>query len=143
MTPTPLDSPSLGDGRKPAINTHVRLFDLVRQQRSELHEADLITDEEYAWLSGAAPMANSKDGGSPSPRRLEDYDDIRAELTRLRAVNEGLEAIAELVRPRVEDEVKDGRGVMAVFDRARMEALAKALAQYDSARSRPPAKGQS
>ena len=60
------------------INTHVRLFDLVRFMRSELHRADLITDEEYSWLLYEAPMA--KGSGSPSPRRLDDYDEIRAEL---------------------------------------------------------------
>jgi len=57
------------------INTNVRLFDLVRVMRSELHEADLITDEEYSWLLSEAPMA--KGSGSPSPRRLEDYDRAR------------------------------------------------------------------
>lgn len=68
-----------------AINTNLRLFDLVRQMRSELHQADLITDEEYAWLSGWAAMAHSPDGGSPSPRRLEDYDRVRDELVALKA----------------------------------------------------------
>ena len=58
------------------INTNVRLFDLVRFMRSELHEAELITDNEYAWLCAEAPMAQGQ--GSPSPRRLEDYDEIRA-----------------------------------------------------------------
>lgn len=58
------------------INTNRRLFDLVRFMRSELHEADLITDEEYSWLLSEAPMA--KGGGSPSPRRLEDYDRVKA-----------------------------------------------------------------
>ena len=62
------------------INTNVRLFDLVRFMRAELHEADLITDEEYVWLCAEAPMAHSKQGGSPSPRRLEDYDDLHAQL---------------------------------------------------------------
>lgn len=41
--------------------------------------------------------------------------------------------IATLIRPRVQDEVKDGRGHMTTFDRARMEALAKALAAFDGA----------
>jgi len=62
----------------PSDITHVRLFDLVRYSRGYLHEADLITDDEYAWLCGA-PLA--KGAGSPSPRRLEDYDDLRAKLT--------------------------------------------------------------
>lgn len=64
----------------PDINTNVRLFDLVRQMRAELHEANLITDSEYAWLSGGADMAHCPEGGSPSPRRLEDYDDIKARM---------------------------------------------------------------
>lgn len=65
---------------KPAINTNVRLFDLVRYMRAELHEENLISDEEYAWLCAEASMANSPKGGSPSPRRLEDYDGIKQEL---------------------------------------------------------------
>lgn len=64
---------------KSDINTHARLFDLVRFMGSELHQADLITDEEYAWLCREAPMA--KGPGSPSPRRLEDYDDLRAKMS--------------------------------------------------------------
>jgi hypothetical protein len=63
---------------KPKINTHLRLFDLVRFMRAELHQADLITDEEYAWLCMEAPM--NQGAGSPSPRRLEDYDELRAKL---------------------------------------------------------------
>lgn len=69
----------------PPINTHVRLFDLVRYMRAELHDKDLITDEEYAWLCAEATMANDPKGGSPSPRRLEDYDKLRADLAALRA----------------------------------------------------------
>jgi hypothetical protein len=63
------------------INTNVRLFDLVRFMRSELHEAELITDEEYSWLLSESPMTKGK--GSPSPRRLEDYDEIRAKMKRM------------------------------------------------------------
>jgi hypothetical protein len=66
------------------INTHVRLFDLVRQSRATLHEDELITDSEYAWLCGNAPMAQGQ--GSPSPRRLEDYDEIRARMDRMEEV---------------------------------------------------------
>ena len=65
------------------INTHTRLFDLVRQMRTTLHAENLITDEEYEWLSGGAPLATAKTGGSPSPRRLEDYDDLRARIAAL------------------------------------------------------------
>lgn len=64
---------------EPTINTNVRLFDLVRHQRSALHKDGLITDEEYAWLCGSE-MAMSPQGGSPSPRRLEDYDHMRETL---------------------------------------------------------------
>lgn len=60
-----------------AINTNVRLFDLVRYMMAKLHEEQLITDSEYAWLCGGSDMANSPKGGSPSPRRLEDYDAMR------------------------------------------------------------------
>ena len=63
------------------INTNTRLFDLVRYMRFELHEAELITDEEYAWICAEAPMAKGQ--GSPSPRRLEDYDEIRAAARKL------------------------------------------------------------
>ena len=66
---------------KPPINTNVRLFDLVRYMRTELHEAELITDQEYFWLCAEAPMAKGQ--GSPSPRRLEDYDEIRAKMKRM------------------------------------------------------------
>lgn len=71
----------LANLEKPAINTNVRLFDLVRFMRAELHEAQLITDDEYTWLSADSPMAsNGPGGGSPSPRRLEDYDELRQRL---------------------------------------------------------------
>lgn len=46
-----------------------RLYDLVRQQRSELLEAELITLEEYAVLA---------DTNADAPRRLESYDEVRA-----------------------------------------------------------------
>jgi len=70
----------MSDTPMPQINTHVRLFDLVRYSRSSLHKDGLITDEEYAWLCADAPMATSPSGGSPSPRRLEDYDKLRRDL---------------------------------------------------------------
>lgn len=64
-----------------------RLFDLVRYQRSELHHASLITDEEYAELAMA---------GSQSARRLEDYDQVRAKITFLeRELAEKTEAARE------------------------------------------------
>lgn len=62
------------------INSNVRMFDLVRSARSELHEEGLITDSEYSWLCAEAELATSPECGSPSPRRLEDYDDLRTKL---------------------------------------------------------------
>jgi hypothetical protein len=94
------------------INTNTRLFDLGRQMRVELHRADLITDDEYAWLSGGSPMATSKDGGSPSPRRLEDYDELltknreqAAEIVRLRAAETAIDKPRWI---RVEDALPEG-----------------------------------
>jgi hypothetical protein len=73
------------------INSNVRLFDLVRYMRRELHEAGLITDEEYYWLCSSAPLARNPDlNGSPSRRRLEDYDDLRKQLTTLQQEHEEL-----------------------------------------------------
>ncbi len=51
-----------------------RMTDLVRYQRAELHEANLITDDEYAQLC-------SIDG---SRVRLETYDDLRDELAEVK-----------------------------------------------------------
>lgn len=65
---------------RPAINTNTRLMDLVRYQRSELLHAGLISEEEYEWLLNA-PSEGNHGQGSPSPRRLEDYDQIRERLT--------------------------------------------------------------
>lgn len=70
------------------INTNTRLFDLVRFMRSELHLAHLITNDEYAWLSYGSPM--NKGGGSPSVRRLQDYDNIRKELATVTAERDAL-----------------------------------------------------
>jgi len=72
------------------INTNVRLFDLVRYMRSELHEAELITEQEYGWLCAEAPMAKGQ--GSPSPRRLEDYDEIRARMKRMESALKSIAA---------------------------------------------------
>jgi hypothetical protein len=66
---------------KQPINSHRRLFDLVRFMRSELHEADLIDADEYAWLCSHEFKEDKGKPGSPSPRRLEDYDDLRTRLT--------------------------------------------------------------
>ena len=75
---------------KQPINTSLRLFDLVRFMRSELHEAELISDEEYGWLCYGSDMAVSPKGGSPSRARLEEYDEMRAELAALRTAGDAL-----------------------------------------------------
>lgn len=82
---TPPNPPEQTPEVKPAINTNVRLFDLVRYMRAELHEDELITDEEYGWLCAGSPMATSPKGGSPSRERLEDYDELRKQNAQLRA----------------------------------------------------------
>jgi hypothetical protein len=69
--------------KKQPINTHRRLFDLVRNCRARLHQEDLITDDEYAWLCSHEFPEDKGKPGSPSPRRLEDYDALRAQLAAL------------------------------------------------------------
>lgn len=85
---------------KPEINTNVRLFDLVRYMRSELHEAGLITDQEYDWLC-SSPMACSPKGGSPSSERLEDYDEIRAKMIAVAAERDSLRRENEELKARL------------------------------------------
>ena len=63
---------------------HQRCWDLLRQMRSELLDQNLISRNEYAWLASEAPYATGGDSsipgqGSPAPRRLEDYDHLRAQ----------------------------------------------------------------
>lgn len=82
----------MSDEKHP-INTHRRLFDLVRYMRSELHEAELIDEDEYAWLCSEAELA--KGSGSPSPRRLEDYDVLKDRMKRMEAALKPLAACAE------------------------------------------------
>jgi hypothetical protein len=45
---------------------HQRLWDLVRYERAELHDLDLITDAEYALLAE----------DHPAVARLEEYDHL-------------------------------------------------------------------
>lgn len=62
--------------RKPAFSTdYARMWDLVRHQRADLLDAGLITREEYGALALEEPGP-----GSPSPRRLESYDELRKQL---------------------------------------------------------------
>jgi hypothetical protein len=91
--------------KKQPINTHLRLFDLVRDQRTELHAAALLTDEEYAWLSYGSSQAHSKEGGSPSRKRLEDYDELKRDLAAARRDTERLDWTEKMVTqyPWIED----------------------------------------
>ncbi len=82
------------------INSNVRLFDLVRYMRSELHQAKLITDEEFTWLSALAELATSPEGGSPSPRRLEDYDGLRDRLASV------LDTLGSIARQKLSSEME-------------------------------------
>lgn len=75
---------------KPAYlaGDYQRLWDLVRYQRAELHEAGLITDEEYAVLVAGEP---SRPGtGSPSAQRLSSYDELRKALAAITAERDAL-----------------------------------------------------
>ncbi len=103
------------------IKTNKRLFDLVRYQRSELLEAGLITDDEYLYILADAPLAQG--AGSPSPRRLEDYDQVKAsymealelfERSKNTAVNKWVarlkvaeDALKEIAAQKLADEMDD------------------------------------
>jgi hypothetical protein len=86
------DTPNLSN-KTNAERINVRLFDLVRYMRSELHAENLITDDEYTWLC-LKEFPNDPKTGSPSPRRLEDYDQLRAYVSALedRMDSHGLQA---------------------------------------------------
>lgn len=68
---------------------NLRERDLLRYCRGELHVAGLVTDDEYAEMLGWSSAKAG--GGSHAARRLEDYDELRAEIDRL---HEGVELIA-------------------------------------------------
>ena len=59
----------------PSPFTNQRLFDLVRQQRIELRDAELISDEEYLELA--------KEHAAVA--RLENYGDLRERIRTLEA----------------------------------------------------------
>lgn len=61
------------EGKKEGEAHKLRLLDLVRYQRAELHEAGLITMDEYAMLAGE----------KGSRERLENYDDLRERIKTL------------------------------------------------------------
>ena len=62
--------------RDAARDEATRLRDLVRHQRGPLHDAELITDAEYAALAS--------DAGAVA--RLRGYDEVRREMDALRAL---------------------------------------------------------
>ena len=66
----------------PSPFTNQRLFDLVRQQRMELHNADLISDEEYLELAHEHSAV----------ARLEDYDAMRERIRTLEAERDAAES---------------------------------------------------
>lgn len=68
-----------------------RMWDLVRYSRDALLDGGLITRAEYAALI-ADETADAPGQGSPSARRLESYDELRARLDRAEKVWEELSA---------------------------------------------------
>ncbi len=58
---------------------HQRVYDLLRQMRGHLLDESLISAYEYGWLISGAPGVTGP--GSPAPRRLERYDEMRERLT--------------------------------------------------------------
>lgn len=84
---------------RPAFRTdYQRMWDLVRVQRHALLDANLITRDEYAELL-AAETSSQPGTGSPSPRRLESYDEVRAKLEQAETTAAQLR---EAIRPLVE-----------------------------------------
>jgi len=74
--------PEPEEGKAPL---HQRVWDLLRQQRHDLMDAELISRQEYAFLAGEAPYMTDGDPdqpgqGSPAVLRLERYDQQDARL---------------------------------------------------------------
>lgn len=122
--------------KMPSIKTDVRLFDLVRYMRSELHQAELITDDEYAWLCSANPGEDTADG-SPSRERLETYDELRLELNSWQAMAESLANEIDTITHVIGLTPLAGNkpAMQEAFDSAR-----QALAAYESAKKGEPCK---
>ncbi len=77
-----------------------RQWDLIRQMRMELHQAELITNEEYAQLTF----------DHPAVARLESYDALRAELAAMTADRNQWKTLKD----RVEEEKARLQGELAV-----------------------------
>jgi hypothetical protein len=79
---------------KPVLDS-IRLFDLVRFQRHQLHTEGLITDDELAALVSGSPGAVA---------RLESYDEIRARLAQAKADIAFLVSKVLWLRPHLSEE---------------------------------------
>lgn len=87
---TPATPPASEQSGTPQVFTdNQRVIDMLRFCRSELHQAGLITDQEYADIVMI---------GSESARRLESYDVLRAELSSVRAELERVKAERDELR---------------------------------------------
>lgn len=111
---------------------HQRVFDLLRQQRSELSEAKLITLPEYGWLAAEAAYFESGDPsipgqGSLAVQRLERYDEHEAKIAKavvkLKAASDACEEHARLFESTGRHEDKKP----AMRSRARAEAYLHAV----------------
>lgn len=109
----PFDTGDIETYVQTAINTSTealakenqRLFDLVRYQRADLHEAGLINDKEYADL------ATEQDGKMKgSVARLESYDQLAKDNAELREENLELNQLFEMQHKRMIEAIKVWRG---------------------------------
>jgi hypothetical protein len=66
------------------VGQYLRLFDLVRYMRAELHQAGLLDDMEYEFVCVEGATGNM----AGSVERLSTYDDIMAKLSRQNQVFE-------------------------------------------------------
>lgn len=117
-----------------AALSNQRLFDLVRQQRMELFQANLIDEAEYAMLAGTH-------GGV---QRLEDYDGVRAEVERLKTaeredavrIHEALKSLGDRIMSisAERDEARRQRDEALVLVMNPSDAAAKIARAIDVAR---------
>lgn len=118
---------------KKAAHISHRLFDLVRYSRSYLHQEELITDEEYAWLCAGAPLANSSKGGSPSRERLEEYDELRSRLNAYEKLTQSRQQFKEMIKRAWEegDDTSPARMLLDSFSEEQAKVWAEFFAQPD------------